>query len=101
YDDNEEWLETLLSSIKPLNEEKKSINLIDLKDLETLTFSNTKSTIKIGSLILVKANELLYVNKKDLPDNYDLIATSKSYNNNKLKYKDAPIGICINKPIIS
>ena len=99
YKDNEEWLDSLLSSLKPLNEDKMDINVVELKDLENITYS--KDTITAGSLIINKANELNYVEKENLPEKFDLIATSKSFKKSKIKYNDAPIGICINKPIIS
>ena len=99
FEDNEEWIESLLSTLQPLNEEKMDINTIELKELEKITYS--KETITAGSLIINKANELNYVEKENLPDKFDLIATSKSFKKSKIKYNDAPVGICINKPMVS
>ena len=96
--ENEKWLNSLLESLKPLNVGKSIIEEVELKDLEKITYS--KDTIDAGSLVLNKANELDYVEKEKLPENFDLIATSKSFKN-KIKYNDAPIGICIYKPNIS
>lgn len=99
FEKDTEWIESLLNTLEPLNEEKMDINAVELKDLEKITYS--KETITAGSLIVNKANELNYVEKENLPDKFDLIATSKSFKKSKIKYNDAPVGICINKPMVS
>ncbi len=99
FEDNEEWIESLLSTLQPLNEEKMDIDEVELKDLETITYS--KETITAGTLVINKANELNYVEKENLPNKFELIATSKSFKKSKIKYNDAPIGICINRPTVS
>ena len=99
FEKDTEWIESLLNTLEPLNVEQEKINEVKNEDLETISYTN--DIIEAGSLIVKKANELDYVSKENLPEKFDLIATSKSYKKSKLKYNDAPVGICINKPIVS
>ena len=90
--ENEKIVDSLLETIE-LIDAKDSVKL---SDLEELTYSNSKYSC--GTFSVNKANELSYVSKELLGDEFELIATSKSFKGNPFKYSDAPIGICIRKP---
>lgn len=95
YRTNENWIDSILETIKPVK--LKSEMLEKIKPFEQLTYSST--TIRAGTLTIKKANELKYA--EELDNRFELIATSKDFKKNQLKYSDAPIGICIKKPQIT
>ena len=98
YIENEKIIDSVLSSIKPLNIEKEQIDVMELKDLQELTYSNKK--YNCGSFEINKANELSYASKDSITDEFEMIATSKEFTKSPLKYSNAPVGICIRKPLV-
>ena len=97
FEENEMWITEILCSLEPLNVEKDNIDILDLTDLEQLTYS--KKTIECGSLKLMISNELKYSEKENISDEFELIAVSKNYKKSFMKYNNAPVGICIRKPV--
>ncbi len=109
YEDNENTLETILSSIEPLN--IKKYNQSDVQHVFVQPTYNQNNKVKTGPLSFILPDGFEYVTTDHVPqndnkamnalDDYTMIAAPADCNGGLRNYRDASLGINISKPTLS